>query len=117
MKVLQFQRDLLLGGLQSRHDVSGIDAAKLALELKQIQDRYPKDFRPKFNAKVDFGEIMNYMEKEQKNLQSLKLTVKENNPLKFKGLDQKAIDSKPKFDLESYEQQFINHALEKKRRM
>ena len=58
---------------------------------------------------------MNYMEKEQKNLQSLKLTAKENNPFKFQGLDQKAIDSKPKFDLESYEQQFVNHALEKKR--
>ena len=38
---------------------------------------------------------MNYMEKEQKNLQSLKLTAKENNPFKFQGLDQKAIDSKP----------------------
>ena len=36
LKVLKFQRDLLIGGLQSRRDVSGIDAAKLALELKKI---------------------------------------------------------------------------------
>ena len=77
LKVLQFQRDLLLGGLQSRHDVNGIDAAKLALELKQLQDRYPKDFRSKYVDKVDFGGIMNYIEKEQKNLQSLKLTAKQ----------------------------------------
>ena len=115
LKVLQFQRDLLLGGLQSRHDVNGIDAAKLALELKQLQDRYPKDFRSKYVDKVDFGGIMNYIEKEQKNLQSLKLTAKQNNPLKFQGVDQKAMDSKPKFDLEAYEQQFVNHALEKRR--
>jgi hypothetical protein len=54
---------------------------------------------------------MNYMEKEQKNLQSLKLTIKENNTLKFQGPDQKAMDSKLKFDMESYEQQFVNHAL------
>jgi hypothetical protein len=91
--------------------VSGVDAAKLALELKQIQDRYPKDFKSKYSEKVDFRGIMNYMEKEQKNLQSLKRTVKESNSLKFQGIDKKAMESKPKFDLESYEQQFVNHAL------
>lgn len=30
---------------------------------------------------------MNYIEKEQKNLQSLKLAAKQNNPLKFQSID------------------------------
>ncbi len=31
LKVLKFQRDLIIGGLKSQHDVSGVDAVTMAL--------------------------------------------------------------------------------------
>ena len=31
LKVLKFQRDLIMGGLQANHDVGGVDAVNLAL--------------------------------------------------------------------------------------
>ena len=33
LKVLKFQRDLIMGGLSAKHDVSGVDAVSMALQL------------------------------------------------------------------------------------
>ena len=44
IKVLKFQRDLVMGGLKSQHDVGGVDAQNTVLRLEELVRKYPEEF-------------------------------------------------------------------------
>ncbi len=118
LKVLKFQRDLILGGLKAQHDVNGVDAVSMALQLQEQNNKHPGQFLSTFNEKVHHDTMMRYLAKEKKILSEHNILEKtELLPLKLSDENQAIFDRKKHFDLKEYEQIIVNHALEKKKQV
>ncbi len=65
LKVLKFQRSLIIGGLQAQHDVNGVDAVNMALQLEQQVKKHPEQFEPKFKEGVQHDTMMKYLTRER----------------------------------------------------
>jgi hypothetical protein len=52
---------LIIGGLKSQHDVSGVDALSMALQLANHKKTYPKDFQKSFKETVNYESIIRFL--------------------------------------------------------
>ena len=95
LKVLKFQRDLILGGLQAKHDVAGVDAVNMALQLQKQLKKHPDQFQQTFKEPVHHETIMSYLARERKFLaQHNPLEKTESLAVKLSKQDQEMFDKK-----------------------
>lgn len=103
LKVLKFQRDLIIGGLQAQHDVNGVDAVSMALQLENQKKRYPQDFQIMVKEQVSYDSIIRFLNREKEMAQKAKpAIIAKDQTFKSKD-DQQLFANKQYLDLNLYE--------------
>lgn len=103
LKVLKFQRDLIIGGLKAQHDVNGVDAVSMVLQLENQKKRYPQDFQIMVKEQVSYDSIIRFLNREKEMAQKAKPAIIAKDQT-FKSKDDQQLFAKKQYlDLNLYE--------------